>query len=118
MSADFFVLFIFLIFNIIKLIDVNSYTIHLSTPASEEAFLNFVANHADVEVVPNGASANTAFRDTTGNFQRISLAAEGGSPISSEYLEWRLNQSINSPSLSKEEFLTSVEKRKTELLKK
>lgn len=98
--------------------DMSSYTVKLNTAASEQAFLEFLENHADIEAVPNILLPNdSSVFDTNGEFQRINLATEG-LPISSDYLEWRLKQSMDSVRISKEDFLAGIEKRKVELLKK
>ena len=92
---------------------MSSYTVTLTNAASEQAFLKFLETHAEIKVFANDS---TVF-DDNGNFQRINLAADG-LPVSSEYLAWRLNQSMESMTLSKEDFLAGLEKRKASLVNK
>jgi hypothetical protein len=109
---SFVVLLVLFIFNI-KSTVMSSFTITLHTPESEQAFLEFVESHLDIEVFPNEPS----LLDANGKFQRINLAADG-LPVSPEYLAWRLERSMDSVKISKEDFLVGVEKRKEEFLKK
>ncbi|MBY0434002.1 MAG: hypothetical protein K2U26_07830 [Cyclobacteriaceae bacterium] len=92
---------------------MSSYTVTLTNAASEQAFLEFLETHTGVKAVANDPSVF----DANGNFQRVNLASDG-LPISPEYLAWRLNQSMESGSISKEDFLIELEKRKSSLVKK
>jgi hypothetical protein len=90
----------------------SSYIIHLDSDESERAFLEFLKSHTNIEVTPSRlVSKENSMVDDHGHFKRISLATEG-SPISPEYLAWRLERSMSSPSISKDEFLAGVDKRK------
>lgn len=92
---------------------MSSYTINLTNAVSERAFLEFLKNHADIKAFANDSTV----LGEGGNFQRVNLAAEG-LPVSPEYLAWRLNQSMESLSISKEDFLAGLEKRKTAPMRK
>lgn len=97
---------------------MSTYIVTISSPESEKDFAEFLKNHNDIEATPNEAiEYDPNIYDADGNFQWISLAGPG-LPVPDEYMAWRIEQARNSPSISKEEFLSRLEQRRKELYTK
>lgn len=91
---------------------MSSYIVYLGTAQSEQAFREFLETHEGIEAVALKAHAPQTERNSLGEFQRINLA-DDGAPITPEYLTWRLEQSMTSERISKEDFLADIEKHKS-----
>ena len=97
---------------------MSTYTVTISSPNTEKDFAAFLSSHSDIGAKPKDAiEYDPTIYDAEGNFQWISLAGPG-LPVPDEYMTWRIEQSRNSPSISKEEFLSRLEQRRKEFYTK